>query len=250
MLSAYDREGDLVISWDVSRDEGPFFCPECQRPVTLKKGQFIMHHFAHAPGSNCTYGTGESWEHWRAKFEIYNALRSHPGVSSLQVELPLGQVRPDISFYWEKKVHVSIELQRSTLPPTSVARRTSIYDEKNIAVLWVSLPRDRFWPGVRCSTRIWERYLHELYDGKIFCWHGGQELYATHLNPYVLRKEHRECFDKHSGIWREKEISHLSKRLRVPSYDGVVRITDMKIIEVLPQQRGLFTLPKAKLWSL
>ncbi len=247
MLSAHDQQGTLVIAWEVSRDQGPFFCPECQRQVAVKQGQYVMHHFAHLSGSNCTYGTGESWEHWRAKFEMYNALRSHPLVSELQVELPLGPVRPDIIFRWNEELYVVIELQRSSLPPADVARRTSHYEGKGIAVLWVSLPRNRFWPGVRCSTKIWERFLHELYDDKIYCWHAGQQLLSTHLDPYILR---RERYNKRTGTWHVKEILHLSRRSRVPSYDGTVCITDMRVIEVLPQQRGQFALPKARLWSL
>lgn len=250
MLSAYDQQGTLIVAWEAEREHGPFSCPECKRQVVAKKGQFIIHHFAHRPGSNCSYGTGESWEHWRAMFEMYNALRNHPLVSALYVELPLGSVRPDISFCWDGRIQVAIELQRSSLPPAEVARRTAIYDEKGIAVLWVSLPRDRFWAGARCSTRLWERFLHELYESKIFCWHGGEELLATRLDPFVLRRVYRGWFDKRSGTWREKEIQHLSKRLRMPSYYGAVHITDMKIVEVLPQQRGQFILPKAKLWSL
>jgi len=249
MLSAFNEQGTLAIAWDSNRDQGPFSCPECKRGVTLKKGQFIIHHFAHTPGSNCSYGTGESWEHWRAKFEMYNALRGHPLVSNLYVELPLGPVRPDISFCWDERIQVAIELQRSSLPPAGVARRTSHYEEKGIAVLWVSLPRDRFWPGVRCSTKVWERFLHELYNDKIYCWNGGQELLAIHLDPYILRTEYKERYNRYTGIWDFKEIQHLSKRSRIPYCDDIVQITDMKVIELLPQQRGQFMLPKAKLWS-
>ncbi len=212
MLSAHDQQGTLVIAWEVSRDQGPFFCPECQRQVAVKQGQYVMHHFAHLSGSNCTYGTG-----------------------------------PDIIFRWNEELYVVIELQRSSLPPADVARRTSHYEGKGIAVLWVSLPRNRFWPGVRCSTKIWERFLHELYDDKIYCWHAGQQLLSTHLDPYILR---RERYNKRTGTWHVKEILHLSRRSRVPSYDGTVCITDMRVIEVLPQQRGQFALPKARLWSL
>ena len=250
MLSAFNEQGTLVIAWNSTRDQGPFFCPECKRQVVVKKGQFIVHHFAHIPESNCSYGTGESWEHWQAKYEMYHALLSHPQVSELQVELPLGPVRPDISFRWNKEVMVSVELQRSTLPPADAARRTSHYEEKGIAVLWVSLPRNRFWAGARCSTKVWERFLHELYDDKIFCWHAGQELFSTHLEPYILRTEYRERYDRNIGIWYTKEIPHFSKRSRIPRWDDVVQITDMKVIEVLPQQRGQFTLPRARLWSL
>ena len=250
MLSAFNEQGDLVIAWDSNRDQGPFSCPECKRGVTLKKGQFIIHHFAHTAGSHCSYGTGESWEHWRAKFEMHNALRNHSLVSDLHVELPLGPVRPDIAFRWNDEVMVAVELQRSTLPPADVARRTSLYEEKGIAVLWVSLPRDRFWAGARCSTRLWERYLHELYSDKIFCWHSGLALYAMRLDPYILRTEYRERYNRHTGAWYYKEIQHVSKRSRIPQYLDTIQITDLSVVEVLPRQRGQFTLPKAKLWSL
>ena len=250
MLSAFNEHGALVIAWDSNRDQGPFYCPECKHGVTLKKGQFIVHHFAHTPRANCSYGTGDSWAHWRAQFEMYNALRSDPHVSELQVELPLGPVRPDIVFRWNDEVMVAVELQRSTIPPADVARRTSHYEEKGIAVLWVGLPHDRFWAGVRCSTRVWERFLHELYGGKIFCWHAGQELLATRLEPYVLRTEYRERYDRRTGMWYIKEIPHVSKRSRIPHYDGVTQITQMRVVDVLPQQRGQFTLSKAKLWGL
>jgi len=168
---------------------------------------------------------------------------------SVQVELPIGPVRPDISFRWNNEVMVAIELQRSSLPTADVARRTSIYDEKGIAVLWVLLPRNRFWAGVRCSTKVWERFLHELYNDKIFCWHVGQELFSTHLDPYILRTEYRERYNRHLGIWCTKEISHFSKRSRIPRWDDIVPITDLKVIEVLAQQRGQFSLLKARLWS-
>lgn len=250
MLSAYDQQRTLMIAWEAVKDQGPFYCPECQRQVVLKKGQFIIHHFAHRPESNCKYGTGETWEHWQAKFEMYQALRIYPQVSELRVELPLGPVRPDISFIWEGEIHVVIELQRSNIPYPDAARRTSIYQEKGIAVLWVSLPRGRFVANERCSTRPWELFLHELYDGKIFCWYGGSVLMATHLDPYELRTEYHKRYERSTGIWYLKETTRYAKRLRIPHYDDAVLVTDLKVVEVFPQQRGQFTLPRARLWSL
>jgi Competence protein CoiA-like family len=181
---------------------------------------------------------------------MYHALLTHPHVSELQVELPLGPVRPDISFRWNDEVMIAVELQRSTLPPVDVASRTSHYEEKGIAVLWVALPRDRFSAGTRSSTRIWERYLHELYGGKIFCWYGGQVLLATRLDPYVLRSEYRERYDRRTRTWEAKEIQHFSKRSRIPHHLDTVRLTDLRVVAVFPRQRGPFALPKAKLWSL
>ncbi len=89
MLSANDQQGDLVIAWEVTKTQGPFFCPECQEQVIVKKGSYKIHHFAHQPSSDCTYGTGESEEHRQAKYHIYEALRHHPDVTKLAIERPL-----------------------------------------------------------------------------------------------------------------------------------------------------------------
>src|SRR5260370_25796231 len=133
MLSAYNQQGTLVIAWDVIREQGTFFCPECTKPVVVKKGSFNIHHFAHQPFSACSYGTGESKEHRQAKYQIYEALRQYPAVTKLAVERPLGEVRPDVSFCWEGRDYVGIEVQISATSPEEIARRTSIYTRKKMA---------------------------------------------------------------------------------------------------------------------
>ena len=49
-----------LLAWGVSKVDGPFACPECRSAVIEKKGDRIVHHFAHAPGSSCPTATRSS----------------------------------------------------------------------------------------------------------------------------------------------------------------------------------------------
>jgi competence protein CoiA len=162
MLSANNQHGDLVTAWDVTKAQGPFFCPECDEQVIVKKGSYKIHHFAHQASSACRYRVGESEEHQQAKYEIYEALRHHPSVTKLAVERHLKEVRPDISFCWQGRDYIAIELQLSSIPPDDIARRTSLYTRKNIAVLWTIPHPEQMSCLTPYRTRPWERYIHAL----------------------------------------------------------------------------------------
>lgn len=130
MLSAVNEPGETVMAWEATREDGPFFCPECDEEVILKKGSIVLPHFAHYPEASCSYGTGESEQHRRAKYEIYEALRSHPSVSHLEVERYLKEVRPDVSFLWQRKLRVAVEMQISAISPDEIAHRTRCLPQK------------------------------------------------------------------------------------------------------------------------
>lgn len=153
MLSAFKRLGEQVVAWEVTKEDGPFSCPECKQTVILRKGDVVVHHFAHTASSTCKHGIGESVEHWLAKYEIYEALRKHPGVTRLMVERFLGSVKPDVSFCFGK-VLVALELQRSKLSPNWIAHRTRMYAAKKVHVLWMPPYTDDLEEGKRYAARL------------------------------------------------------------------------------------------------
>lgn len=251
MLSAYDQQGTLLIGWDVTREQGPFFCPECKERVVLKKGSYITHHFAHMPSSECTYGVGESEEHRKAKYQIYETLRQQPGVTKLAVERPLGKVRPDISFYWEERDYVALEMQISAVSPEEISRRTSIYTSKKIAVLWTKpYRRENMSCLTPYRTSLLERYLHALYFGNVYYWLGGELLYPIHFEPYSSIVGLQVAFDEDEDRQRIEGIRQFSSVVRNLDPGEVVRVTDLKQVWRPARQIGSFVLPRARLWML
>ncbi|MEO6879225.1 MAG: competence protein CoiA family protein, partial [Gemmatimonadaceae bacterium] len=55
------------------------FCPQCDRRVTLKLGDVLRHHAAHASGDVCAATHPETALHLNCKFALAEALRAHAG---------------------------------------------------------------------------------------------------------------------------------------------------------------------------
>ena len=251
MLSAFDTQKETVAAWEVTKQQGPFRCPECQEEVILKKGYVNSHHFAHYPESSCTYGTGESEYHRQTKYEIYEALRLHGnGVSHLKVERHLGDVRPDVSFCWQGKYEVAIELQISPISPDEIIRRTCSYTAKRIWVLWIT-PYQRNLSGLTpYRTSVWERYLHTLYFGKRYYWLERETLLPVHFEPYVLENTLQKQYDEETQRWHLDWRDRFSPVLRNLCFGEEVQITDLKPMTRQSKQIGKFFLPSARLWNL
>jgi len=250
MLSANDQQGDLVIAWEVTKTQGPFFCPECQEQVIVKKGSYKIHHFAHQPSSDCTYGTGESEEHRQAKYHIYEALRHHPDVTKLAIERPLKGVRPDVSFCWQGRDYVAIELQISPISPEEIARRTRLYTSQNIAVLWMTPHREQMSCLTPYRTQLWERYLHALYFGAVYYWLGGEQLYPIRFEPHAASTELQVWYNEDEKRPYVQGVNRFSSVFRELNPGEIVRITDLKRVWRPARQVGNFSLPNTLLWTL
>ena len=55
MTVALDSKGNLVDIEDVNKDFEAF-CPACHGKLVAKKGDLVMHHFAHQKGASCSSG--------------------------------------------------------------------------------------------------------------------------------------------------------------------------------------------------
>lgn len=229
MFTACNRYGEVQAE-NAHPEDGPFYCPSCHAEVILKQGPIKVAHFAHRADTDCSFaGQEESVEHRLVKQEIYQALLHVPGVSEVQVERNLQEVRPDVSFRCNG-TFVAIEVQVSTLSSQDIEQRTLAYARKNIAVLWtppfsLSMFEERYAP------QEWERYLHALYFGKVYYWSKGIELQPVQFQPYMLPPSY------YANERRSKRFVSLS--LLEP-----VLITDLTAI----WRREWRTFPRARLW--
>ena len=251
MLSAYNPNGRQVIARDVTKEDGPFFCPECEGEVTLKKGVIKVHHFAHVPPFTCSFGVGESEEHRAAKQEVYDALLPASEVSWLMVERFLGEVRLDISCYIGKKHLLTVELQFSDISPDIIAARTSYYTARKIHVLWLLPYPEDLAEGEVYATSLMERYMHALYYGTVYYWRGTDIVQPMHFRTYSLGSVYRKWYDDEKEQWNEGFVEQYPKNhSKIPEFHPVIRITDLKPFTRKAGQFGPYALPAARLWGL
>lgn len=245
MMSAENSEGYILAS-SATKEDGPFTCPICGGPVLVKKGRITIHHFAHIPPTNCAYGAGESEKHRQVKRDIYAALSTHPDVSKLQLERPLGDVRPDISFYLGN-IPIAIEVQVSTLSLDTIDTRTRAYKRKGISLLWISPYDIAIQHGEQYSPRLWEKYIHTLYFGKVYYWISGEMVRPVHFDEYLIHVEATEWYE--DGYMRyEGGYDRYSKRYRTPRFQKDVLITSLSRVPRDAWEGPTMIVPEANLW--
>ena len=184
MLSAVRKsDNSTVFAKHESRGNGPFRCPDCHKEVVLHQGSRTSPHFSHRGIQPCRFTFGETEGHRSAKLAIYEGLRSYPGVTRVEMEHPFGTVRADV-FAMIRGVPVAIEVQVSNLSPEELSYRTTEYTKKGIYVLWL-LPWVAKLESHRYSPKLWERWLHAAYFGRVYYWYSDLTIV-----PYQFRDQH------------------------------------------------------------
>ncbi len=248
MLVANTVNGSRILTWRAEKREAPFYCPECQAVVTLKKGAIREHHFAHKPPVNCQYGTGESKLHERVKRSIYEALRQNPDCSKCELERRLAGVRPDVSLYIGN-TPVAIEIQRSTIRVDEILRRTVQYTKLGVHLLWL-IPFPTPDSDLPYRPPEWQKYLHTLYFGRLYFWVVGALVQPVHLSTHPIWVEEREWFDETGTEMSAGGYYRVSKSLRQIDRDGPVLdiARDFKAVSRSSFETKYHILPAARLW--
>lgn len=133
MLVACDKKGNLVNLLEEENVAGDFFCPLCQSPVRLKRGQILRPHFAHISLKNCQFAAeNESREHLGLKADLYRWLEP---AHSVRVEAFL----PDLDQIADLLVgkNLALEVQCSSLSLKRLKERTDSYRKSGYQVLWL-----------------------------------------------------------------------------------------------------------------
>jgi competence protein CoiA len=175
--------GEIITAYFANKSQAPFSCPECGDPVILKSGKSRVNYFAHEIPLACRYAENESDRHRRCKMEIYLALQNEPHVRNVALERPLGTNRPDVSAEING-VPVAIEVQISSLSPETIAYRTMEYARKGIFVLWLLQWTPKL-DAKRYTPRLWEKWIHAAYFGRVYYWTEGLSIVSYHFDPHL-----------------------------------------------------------------
>jgi competence protein CoiA len=239
--------GQTVLATSESKSNGPFSCPECGGPVVLRAGSVRVSHFTHRSPTICDFARGESEAHRRCKLEIYEALLREPGVTDVAMERSLQTARPDISARING-VPVAIEVQISALSIETIIRRTEEYARKGIYVLW--LPQwTPYLDGVRNSPRLWEKWIHAAYFGRVYYWIEGLTIASYRFEPYFNRVPDASWYSEEGEKMTARAYSRRSKRYRSPARERILNLAK----DFIPKDREWWegadlTVPATKLF--
>ena len=239
--------GEIVTAYLASKANAPFFCPVCGDEVVLKSGSTKVNYFAHKNPLVCRYDANESEDHRQCKMQIYQALLREPNVEKAAMERPLGTNRPDISAYING-VPVAIEIQISSLSEETIKFRTMEYARKGIYVLWLLL-----WTpdlnDMRYAPRLWEKWIHATYFGRVYYWIEGLSIATYHFEPSLKSVPRKSFYSEDGKKITAGGYSRRSKRHRTAIRDGTLNL----VKDFAPKDRDWWegtgiTIPFAKLF--
>ncbi len=248
MLTA-TRENDKqkVLARDAQKAEAPFHCPKCQREVVLHKGNIRVHHFKHKPPVTCTWGQGESDQHYSAKLAIFDALKAEQNVRDAEVEKDFGSSVADV-YAVINGTPVAIEIQRSNLSVTDITSRTKNYYRLGICVLWVALSTEDLW-SKKYSPSAWEKWCHAAYFGRVYYWDSGQYFHAVHFGQHLLHVEYKTWYEPGGYENSAGGYDRTSKRYKTPQHGKRVKLsTDFRLANKEAWSGGSIVVPDCRLY--
>jgi Competence protein CoiA-like family len=126
---------------------GAYHCPSCSKPLVLKKGRIVIHHFAHKPPILCVWARGETLAHLEAKQLVHAALTARGVRAELEysVETLPGDRRADVMAWSPKGRMVAIELQHTSISAEVIAERSFAYARAGAAQIWISFLPSSVW---------------------------------------------------------------------------------------------------------
>jgi competence protein CoiA len=213
MLSArLKSDGQTVTAYFANKSQAPFSCPECGDPVILKSGRSRVNYFAHEIPLACRYAENESDGHRRCKMEIFLALQKQPQVCNVALERPLGTNRPDVSAEING-VPVAIEVQLSSLSIETIVQRTIDYHRKGIYVLWLLQWTPKL-DAKRYAPRLWEKWIHAAYFGRVYYWTEGLSIVSYHFDPHLTSVPQKSWYSPKDKKITAGGYSRRSRRYR------------------------------------
>lgn len=145
-ITRYDDPRNQINSSDL-------VCPECRHSMSLKAGMVRIAHFAHRPGSDCTYGVGERPEHLMGKRYLAERLRKEGNgyfETQVEIEFPIANRRADVMQIFATGWMIAHEIQLASITPGEMQQRSDDYLKAGCDAIWylglqANTPTNRKW---------------------------------------------------------------------------------------------------------
>ncbi len=156
--------------------------------MVLKQGRTVIWHFAHKPGANCVFSTGESLDHMNMKHHVGKFFSARGLACQYEVRV----IRNRIADVFIPTLRVVVECQESPISFYDLINRSHDYWSEHYSVLWVfSIARacDHWSFKVRREIRPPDevRALHKELWGQVCVMNEEGELRVMHLDSATGR---------------------------------------------------------------
>lgn len=188
MLVAKNVLGARVLAQDAPFGSSGWLCPECSGGLVLKKGDHVIHHYAHKNIGDCSSG-GETIEHMKIKFAIFQAAQNRPGIEAM-LEHPIGgHRRADVAIHGKIR-KVAIEVQLSTISPEEIWARMKDHLNAGYSTMWVvklDCTREMNQRKHKYPVRQFQREIHDFSGESLFVHRQGLDFDVVHLMGHNVR---------------------------------------------------------------
>jgi competence protein CoiA len=220
-----DISADLAL-----HEDGPFICRGCLSDAVLRKCTEKCDHYAHHARTTPAIVSGETELHQNCLQEILDQLkRRYPNGNwekNRRIEADkikgFDEVVPDISGRLgdRNSQPLVIEAQVSFLSIHQIIKRSIVYTKRRIPILWI-VPLKEKLVDQPFRPRLYERYLHTMYFGRVYYWCPGS---GTRVIPvhYGVAKRHIPFSE-----WYDKEAA---ERREVGGYDKIYKVIKRPVI--------------------
>jgi hypothetical protein len=211
MFFAVDSEGKRFHASEESIPEH-LYCPECKEPVSHREGEHRRWHFAHRPGSTCTYGRDKDYNHeWHIRMQEYFPIqtREYRFVDSETNEIHIADV-------FIADDNIVLEFQHSPISDDEFLKRTAFHLKEGRKVVWLfdeseTNPKPdhlgRFQKAVMPRSYTTAQGMNPFY------WHFAGNPYADRY--YKWLRDPRKCLAK------IPHLETLSDKLSICIYTGL-----------------------------
>lgn len=226
------RNNQRVHAEVANKKDGPFYCPTCLSEAIVRKCTEKIDHFAHKARASKTISGKDQELHDYCKNSICEYLQMKFPNGRFQVERPTKidkvkgwdkQIIPDISGII-KGIPLAVEVQKSPYTLPKIIAKTKEYFKRKISVLWI-VPLKKPLGEEPFRPRLYEKYLHMMYYGRVYYWHQDTHPYLlpVHYSPTCRYIEPAYWYE--DGHLMEAGGFYLTyKTLKLPKYGKNVLI--------------------------
>lgn len=227
-------DNNIVYAHKVTKNDGPFYCPSCLSEAIVRKCTEKDDHFAHHARQSPILKIKDRALHTQCQNEILKFLQSAFPEGKWEKERPIlenpqkgyKKIIPDISGRLGN-TPVGIEIQLSSYTIDKIYDKLIEYNKRGLYALYI-IPLHKELGDEPFRPRLFEKYLHALYYGRIYYWipNNHDYIFPVHLQKCTRWIPETSWYDENGEEQCAGGYYKQYKTIYKPIYGDAVTISE------------------------